>query len=282
MITTDDSTNGKTIVDDSPTEITWTQWNNLTPEQQAAIPKALITDAPGVDGPINVELIKTLWTNPSPTSAFAAQNINLLNDEYDLLIFVGYYSTSYTAWLISSTCNKGHGTILHFSYNGTDFLRTVTRVSDSSFNIADGQKGYGQTVEIDNTVCVPVAIYGIKTSVTVDVSGVISDVSTSADKCMMSDGVTSVENKITANIFSGEIDVSSYSSDNMYTCLSDGYAYIVNNSSPYDGLARICDSTGILGISIGGGEGRFGIFVHKGMKIYTTGSPFISRFIPII
>ena len=43
---TDDSTNGKTVIDDTPTRITWTAWNQLTPQEQAAIPKAVITGAP--------------------------------------------------------------------------------------------------------------------------------------------------------------------------------------------------------------------------------------------
>ena len=34
------------MIDDTPIRMTWTEWNNLTPEQQAAIPKAVITNAP--------------------------------------------------------------------------------------------------------------------------------------------------------------------------------------------------------------------------------------------
>ena len=44
--TTDDSTNGMTVVDDSPVVMTYEQWIALTPEQQAAIPKTLITGWP--------------------------------------------------------------------------------------------------------------------------------------------------------------------------------------------------------------------------------------------
>ena len=91
--TTDDSTNGKTIVDDSPIEMTWAAWSALTPEQQAAIPKALITDVPDASGSIPVELIKTLWINSSPTSSFAAQTVTLASDDYDFLL-ISYRETT--------------------------------------------------------------------------------------------------------------------------------------------------------------------------------------------
>ena len=51
LITTDDSTNGKTIVDDSPIRMTWTEWSALTPAEQQALPKVLITGAPDINCP---------------------------------------------------------------------------------------------------------------------------------------------------------------------------------------------------------------------------------------
>lgn len=46
---TDDSTNGKTIIDDTADEYTWAQWNAMTEQQREAIPKAIITNAPSSD-----------------------------------------------------------------------------------------------------------------------------------------------------------------------------------------------------------------------------------------
>lgn len=47
---TDDSTNGKTIIDDTPVYYTWEQWNAMTPEQQRSVAKGIVTGTP--DTPI--------------------------------------------------------------------------------------------------------------------------------------------------------------------------------------------------------------------------------------
>ena len=203
---TDDSTNGKTIVDDSPTEMTWTQWNALTPEQQAAIPKALITDAPGVDGPINVELMTKLWENPNPTSAFAAQTITLSSSDYDFLLVTAVCSTTNGAESSPLILKKNSKGILNYATATSPAAasnRTITCTSNTQLSV-DSAWNAGSVV---NTELVPIAVYGIKQSVTVDVSAVISDVSTDADKCMLSDGVTSVEDALTPTEYGAPADV---------------------------------------------------------------------------
>lgn len=46
LIAEDDATNQKTIITDGQVEIEYDDWNELTKEEQAAIPKALILNAP--------------------------------------------------------------------------------------------------------------------------------------------------------------------------------------------------------------------------------------------
>ena len=192
--TTDDSTNGQTVVDDSPTEIEWSVWNTMTDTEKEAIPKALVVNAPGIDGPIDVDLITKLWENPSPTVAFAAQDITLSSSDYDFLLIVSNV-TGGAHIAISSIAQKGQHIYLGYpTYNNgvISIFRTATRVSDTVYSFGPTQVN-GQS---DNDNLIPVAIYGFKKTITVDVSGIVSDVSTDADKCMMSDGVTSVENKL--------------------------------------------------------------------------------------
>ena len=193
--TTDDSTNGQTIVDDSPTEIEWSVWNTMTEQEKAAIPKALVVNAPGVDGPIDVELIKTLWTNPSPTAEFAAQTITLSISDYDFLL-VNFAYANDNNFQSSIIAPKGHDFTIEMTSplsNGRllNISRNVTYVSATSLSISDGTRATSYDSEssaIQNIRCIPTVIYGIKTSVTVDVSGVISDVSTDASKCILTNG----------------------------------------------------------------------------------------------
>ena len=217
---------GSTIINshnDNCRQIDWSDWIQMTPAQQAAVVNGVIVNVPSVEGNIKAELMQVLWTNPNPTASFAAQNINLSSNDYDILIFVGYYSTSYTQWNISVAASKGSGAILQFSFSGTDFLRTITRVNDTSFNFADGQK-CDPTVYVDNTVCVPTVIYGLKKSVSISFDAIASDVSTSADKCMLSDGVTSVESKISSiQPNYSNVIATLTTAGSSYTCTSDGY-----------------------------------------------------------
>ena len=200
--TTDDSTNGMTVVDDSPTEIAWSVWQTMTPAQRDAIPKALITDVPGCDISIRADLMTILWTNPDPSSSFAAQQITLNSDDYDCLLIVYRMINTY-AGEFSQIIEKGTSTYL------TNMLdqptspyaqlrnRSVARVSDTVYNIDDAYltiPSSGTTK--NNTIQIPITIYGIKKTIEFDFSSIASDVSTSANKCMLSDGVTSVEDRI--------------------------------------------------------------------------------------
>ena len=150
--TTDDSTNGKTIVDDSPTEMTWTAWSALTAEEQAAIPKALITDVPDVSGTISSNLLTKLWENPDPTSEFGAYDINLSSSDYDFLIVIFKYFKSIDI-KFNVTVPKGtNGIPLIASIQGNttmmvQFQRLLNRTSDTKY-IADNAYYMTVTMEV--------------------------------------------------------------------------------------------------------------------------------------
>ena len=194
----DDSTNGKTVVDDSATEITFTQWNNMTPEQQAAIPKALITDVPSVDGGIQADLMTKLWENPSPTSSFASQTVTLASDDYDFLLFIHRANNGSTAPCNSLIVPKGQSG--NFAVAGTSSNgvigndRRITYTDDTHIAYGDNNYCYGtNATSVSNTRNIPYLIYGIKKTINLEFSAIASGVSTSADKCMLEDEVTSMQ-----------------------------------------------------------------------------------------
>ena len=124
-----------------------------------------------------------MWTNPNPTSAFTAQDITLSSADYDFLLLVSnLYSTDATS--ISVIGAKGHGLyseVEWFTQSAVHMRqRALTRISDTQFTFGEGLID-GTT---DNASLIPVAIYGIKSSVTVDVSGIVANVSTDASKCV--------------------------------------------------------------------------------------------------
>lgn len=147
-----------------------------------------------------LHLFNKLWENPSPTSAFSAQTITLASSDYDFLLTIykqykGYNTES------AVIVEKGKDVFLGLPVSTTVGARTMTRkmgyVSATSYSVEDCSMATGTTAgTTDNDMCIPVIIYGFKKSV--DINAIVSSVSTDADKCMMSDGVTSVEQAITA------------------------------------------------------------------------------------
>lgn len=192
---TNDPTNGKTKIDDSPTLVTWAEWNAMTPEQRAAIPKAQITNVPGADGTISADVFKELWRNPSPTSNFASQQITLSSADYDFLLWLYKEQTS-THYHLSVISPKGAGTSLELSDIGasgnTNRIRRAVYVDNTHFNVGDGFVGSSSSYGSNSSVMIPVAVYGFKKTLSLNFSAIASDVSTLASKCMLSDGITSV------------------------------------------------------------------------------------------
>lgn len=177
---------------DTVQDITWDEWNALTPTQ-AAGNEYFITDEPFVSGKINTEIFTKLWENPNPTSAFAAQTINLSSDDYDFLLWVMKYTGGDT-YTYSEIASKGSEVLLRTtgttaqSYTLT-YQRVVSRVSDTEYSIGQnyGQAGNGNR-SVDNTFNYPLAVYGFKKTVSFDFSALVANVSTEASKCMLNDG----------------------------------------------------------------------------------------------
>ncbi len=196
---TDDSTNGKTIIDVSPEVIDWDDWRQMTDQEKEAIPEALIEDAPGIDGLLSATLLTKLWENPDPTSDFAAQNITLTSDDYDFLLWDAIHKKD--AFHLTFLVHKGSSVVLNLTANGSNSSitrqRNASYVSDTVYSIGEGYTQDANSSRTkDNTLLIPHQVYGIKKSINLEFSAIASDVSTSADKCMLSDEVTSVEDKL--------------------------------------------------------------------------------------
>lgn len=210
---TDDSVNGQTIVDVSPQYIDWDDWCAMTEQQQAAIPEAVIENAPGVEGGLSADLLTKLWENPDPSQLFAAQDITLSSSDYDLLLTLFITTNTITA----TSNGVGHSVIVKkgssisldcvLPYGGmpaANYYRPMVRNSDTSYSVGacriGGVSASGSVSFVDSNTssCIPIAIYGIKKTINLKFSAIASDISTAADHCMLSDGVTSVEDALGA------------------------------------------------------------------------------------
>lgn len=106
-----------------------------------------------------------LWENPNPNVTFAAQNIILNSDDYDLLLIIFANTSVASARRLSSvTILKGYSanaTIAGWADNAAlNFGRYITYVSDTVFSVGEGYDSNSSTV--NNTRGIPIVIYGIK------------------------------------------------------------------------------------------------------------------------
>ena len=193
-----DSTNNATVIQNF-VDIDWDDWQEVDDNDDTYY---RVTDAPLVDGNVEVDLMKKLWENTAPTASFNAQNITLASDDYDFLLAVGYHDISSTVRQVDSIIEKGKNGFLELG--SQDYSRTITYTSDKVLSIGTGYAGN----TANNNICVPIAIYGIKQKVSISLSAIISNVSTSASKCMLSDGETSVEDKFDeTEVIKGRVQV---------------------------------------------------------------------------
>lgn len=93
-----------------------------------------------------------------------------------------------------------------------------------------------------------------------------SDLGINATNVMLSDGVTSVEDRLDAHDLTNRVTIASYTASNKYTCPSDGYIFVYNTSSA-DGYIAIDELA-----SIGANAGRFSAFVRKGTLVWVEGT----------
>ena len=264
--TSDDSTSDKTVVTDAPEHVEWSVWQTMTTAQKTGH-HWLIDNAPVVDGSIDADLMTLLWENQNPTASFAAQEITGLTTlgDYDLFLIVTNINyvigknTIYAENVYPST-SASEGSV-------SQYRQFVVNSANNKIVIGDGYRGStGNAKSTDNTNLIPLAIYGIKTTVSFDIAAVAGDISTSADKCMLSDGVTSVEDRITATNIVQYIDVSTYTSSNPYVTGSDGYLrlHIASDSN----LAYV-NGVALMGTDSGGPTNvYFCLFVRKGSRVY--------------
>jgi hypothetical protein len=124
-----------------------------------------------------------------------------------------------------------------------------------------------------NTYCIPYQIYGIKLSKTVEIKAIAPDVSTLASKCMMSDGETSVEDRLDAHTLSGMTVIDGYTSANRFLCTSDGYVRINARSGSTLYLYIANGTTGgvlMLGVTSATEQNILSAYVKAGMYVYCT------------
>lgn len=284
----DDSTNEKTVVSDEAEEVEWSVWDAMTEAQRDAYSagkKLDILHAPWASGRIPVELIKTLWTNPSPTTEFAAQNITLASSDYDFLLVETKYKANDTQIVNSVIIPKGYRALMDFgdivAGVSKNMYRALVSTSDTSYSFTDA---YIEST-VNNSYLIPIAIYGIKSSVTVDVSGIVADVSTDASKCVydntnselqatdVQDAIDELDGKVEelgkGARYGTAVDLTSYTASDQYTIPADGHICANCYGNNY-GIIVINGGT-IVGVQQNSTQTCFTTFVKKGMKLYTQG-----------
>lgn len=107
------------------------------------------------NGLMNFEL---LWSNPNPSTAFAAQTITQDFSGYRLFYIDYLNNNSYYGGLVVGKGNQYMMTMLHFASNGGNYYRAVTMSDNNAVFGAGGRGGEGS----NNNYCVPQHIYGIK------------------------------------------------------------------------------------------------------------------------
>ena len=176
---------------------------------------------------VHANMLTKLWENPAPASAFAAQNIQFASNDYDFSLWIMRYSTGDT-YTYSESFPKGTDSLIRTTgttaaaYTNTH-QRALTRVSDTEYTVGDNyEQASNNNRAVNNIFNYPIAVYGFKKSL--DVTAIVSEVSTDARKCMLSDGVTSVEDALNA-IYKIESPVSSLA---VTTQTGSGYTATTN------------------------------------------------------
>lgn len=195
-------------------DIDWDDWQSVDDNDDTYY---RVLDAPLADGTVEVDLMKLLWSNPSPTSAFAAQNITLASDDYDfLMVYVSSNITWITKLYDSFIVKKGNGAYLVIA----DFRRSVRYVSDTSLSVLDATAS-GTT---NNNTCVPIAIYGFKKQTEIRFNALAENVSTLASKCMLD------ENTSVADVIGkGSVSVTADGTKTYATLLNELFALVDYN-----------------------------------------------------
>jgi len=201
MKVSDNSTDNITEIDASPDNYTWDQWMAMTDEQREAIPSAIISGLPDANGNIEIETCKVLWQNNSYTTAFPSGNITLNSDDYDFIWIDVLWSTSNFRRYAIPLIPKGQSGMISIPQETSNGIGVMTRdivyVNATTYQFGNATwKDMTAATQTLNDYAIPYRIYGFKFKQTVKIQAIAHDVSTSASKCMMSDGQTSVEEMI--------------------------------------------------------------------------------------
>ena len=121
--------------------------------------------------------IKKRWENASPTSNFAAQNINIGTSDYDFLVVPQQSATRGNAQTIttdivvkddstySNLCIAGYITSANVAQRGGGAVRGVT-AENATIQFQDAERliiqNQAYSTVTDNTLCKPLAIYTVK------------------------------------------------------------------------------------------------------------------------
>ena len=144
---------------------------------------------------VHANMFFKLWENPDPSSTFASQPITLSSSDYDFVLLIGRLING-SARDISVIAPNGDSAYFVFSTYSSGAAHSATRLftytDDTHLAVSDASVDSST----NNAYLIPVAIYGFKKSL--DITAIVSNVSTDARKCYLSDGVTSVEDKLDA------------------------------------------------------------------------------------
>lgn len=281
----DDSTNQKTKIKMNLPIVSSADWNAMTEQEKTAYKASHYrfgVEVPDTEGVINAEYMKLLWENPNTTQAFAAQTVTLSSADYDLiLVTTSFKNTSSVVRVSSVITEKGVGGIS----SASTYTRGFEFGSNTAVRFNDGYDGNTR----DNTVLIPIAIYGIKKNFQFKVNAIATDLSTRADHCFLSDNETSVEDKfeeLQANNGGTQINIKSYTSSNPFIAPSDGYVELnTANGSGESGIVRILGANGnLITISSASHPNILSTYVRKGMKVYTQSATtnMVISFTPVV
>ena len=202
---TDDSQGAKTKVGMNLPIVPRATWDAMTEQEKTAYIASHYrfgVEIPDTSGVINAEYMTLLWENPNTTQAFASQAITLNSADYDFLVISSVVDCgSVSKGSICTIVEKGkHPNINYGSANEKWIIsRKITYISATSLSVDDAYYYYVPSTNpssVANTVCVPIAIYGIKKDFQFKVNAIASDLSTRADHCFLDDETTTVEDMV--------------------------------------------------------------------------------------
>ena len=203
---TDNAQGQKTEVGMTYDTISLADWNAMTTQEQEAYKASHYRfgiELPDTEGVINAEYMTLLWENPNTSASFAGQTVTLSSADYDF--YICYFTrTTSTGTINKSTISpKGKGIILDVADSGYTYVRNASYVSDTSISFGQGYKDS----TADNSVIIPISIYGIKSSFQFKVNAIATDLSTRADHCFLDDDTTTVEEALKVKYSTSEREI---------------------------------------------------------------------------